>query len=92
MSRKRIEGNVALVTGANRGIGRAITEALLERGAAKVCAGARKPEALADLVESYGDRVVPIPARCYRCRSSERRALIRHASDDHTRITSDRSE
>jgi NAD(P)-dependent dehydrogenase (short-subunit alcohol dehydrogenase family) len=33
----------ALVTGANRGLGKALTEALLERGA-KVYAGARRPE------------------------------------------------
>ena len=39
-----IEGSVALVTGANRGIGRAFTRALLERGAAKVYAGVRRPE------------------------------------------------
>ena len=30
-----IEGTTALVTGANRGIGRAITEALHDRGAAR---------------------------------------------------------
>ena len=60
MSKTRISGTVALVTGANRGIGRAITEALLERGAEKVYAAARKSEALADLRESYGDRVVPL--------------------------------
>ncbi len=37
-----------------------ITEALLERGAEKVYAAARKSDALADLRESYGDRVVPL--------------------------------
>ncbi len=45
MKKTRIEGSVALVTGASRGIGRALTEALLERGARKVYAGARDPEA-----------------------------------------------
>jgi len=41
-----IGGAVALVTGANRGIGRALTEALLARGAKKVYAAARQPETL----------------------------------------------
>ncbi len=46
MNARRIEGAVALVTGANRGIGRALTEALLSRGVKKVYATARNPEAL----------------------------------------------
>jgi NAD(P)-dependent dehydrogenase (short-subunit alcohol dehydrogenase family) len=56
----RIEGSVALVTGANRGIGRAITEALLARGAEKVYATARDPKTLAVLQERYGSRVVAL--------------------------------
>jgi NAD(P)-dependent dehydrogenase (short-subunit alcohol dehydrogenase family) len=43
---QRIEGAVALVTGANRGIGRALTESLLARGVRKVYATARNPETL----------------------------------------------
>lgn len=39
----RIEDSVALVTGANRGLGRAFAQALLERGARQVYAGARDP-------------------------------------------------
>ncbi len=46
MKAQRIEGAIALVTGANRGIGRALTEALLARGVKKVYATARHPEAL----------------------------------------------
>jgi NAD(P)-dependent dehydrogenase (short-subunit alcohol dehydrogenase family) len=43
-----VKASVALVTGANRGIGRAITQELLARGAAKVYAGARDPATLED--------------------------------------------
>ncbi|MFF3561323.1 SDR family oxidoreductase [Streptomyces sp. NPDC002574] len=43
-----IEGSVALVTGANRGIGRAFARALLDRGAARVYAGVRDPESVVD--------------------------------------------
>jgi NAD(P)-dependent dehydrogenase (short-subunit alcohol dehydrogenase family) len=39
-----IDGSVALVTGASRGIGLAFARALLSRGAAKVYAGVRRPE------------------------------------------------
>ena len=43
-----IEGSVALVTGANRGLGAAYTRALIDRGAAKVYAAVRRPEAVTD--------------------------------------------
>ncbi|KAA0932012.1 SDR family oxidoreductase [Streptomyces apricus] len=42
----RIEGAVALVTGANRGLGRHFARQLLERGAARVYAAARRPESV----------------------------------------------
>ena len=57
MKAQRIEGAVALVTGANRGIGRALTEALLTRGVRKVYATARNPEALRALRD---ERLVPL--------------------------------
>lgn len=48
-----IAGSIALVTGANRGIGRRFVDELLARGAAKVYATARRPE----LVEITDPRV-----------------------------------
>ena len=39
----QIAGKVVLVTGANRGVGRAFVEALAARGAGKIYAGARDP-------------------------------------------------
>lgn len=45
----QIRGCVALVTGANRGIGRSYVAALLANGARKIYATARRPEGVADL-------------------------------------------
>lgn len=56
----KVENSVALVTGANRGIGREFAAELLRRGAAKVYLGARDPASLADLVALDPDRLVPI--------------------------------
>ena len=56
----KIEGRVALVTGANRGIGLALVEALLDRGAGKIYAATRKPEALADLAALSRGVVIPL--------------------------------
>lgn len=42
----QINGSVAFVTGANRGLGRHFAEQLITRGAAKVYAAARRPETI----------------------------------------------
>jgi NAD(P)-dependent dehydrogenase (short-subunit alcohol dehydrogenase family) len=51
-----IAGTHALVTGANRGLGKAFVEQLLNRGAAGVYAAARNP----DTIDVNDDRVIPI--------------------------------
>lgn len=56
----RIAGARALVTGANRGLGLHLVEALLDRGADRVYAAARNPDTLADLVARAGGRVRPV--------------------------------
>jgi NAD(P)-dependent dehydrogenase (short-subunit alcohol dehydrogenase family) len=50
----QIQGSVALVTGANRGIGKAIAGELLARGASKVYAAVRDPASVTD------DRLVAV--------------------------------
>ncbi|MEO1527192.1 MAG: SDR family oxidoreductase [Planctomycetota bacterium] len=55
-----VKNKVALVTGANRGIGKAIVDALITAGAAKVYAAVRDIATAHPLVEAYGDQVVPI--------------------------------
>jgi NAD(P)-dependent dehydrogenase (short-subunit alcohol dehydrogenase family) len=44
----KVEGSVAFVTGANRGLGAAFTRALFDRGAARVYAAVRRPETVSD--------------------------------------------
>lgn len=51
----QIEEQTVVVTGANRGLGRSLVEALLDHGAAKVYAAARTPSAF-----SNHPRVVPV--------------------------------
>ena len=55
-----IQNSVALVTGANRGIGRELVIALANAGAAKVYAAARDPDTVADLVAMDPARIVAI--------------------------------
>jgi NAD(P)-dependent dehydrogenase (short-subunit alcohol dehydrogenase family) len=46
-----VAGAVALVTGANRGIGAAFVQGLLDAGARRVYAAARNPQTLATLAQ-----------------------------------------
>lgn len=52
-----IEGKRVLVTGASRGLGRALVTAFVNAGASEVLAGARKRE---DLVALQSERVTPV--------------------------------
>ena len=55
-----IKNTVALVTGASRGIGAALVQALLEHGASKVYAAARHEGDLARLRAAQDRRIVPV--------------------------------
>ncbi len=55
-----VQGAVALVTGANRGIGKAIVESLIKQGADKVYAAVRALENANALIEKHGDKIVPV--------------------------------
>lgn len=56
----KVENSVALVTGANRGIGKCYVEALVNRGASKVYACARSASSVSNLVNQYPGKVEAI--------------------------------
>ncbi len=56
----KIKNQVALVTGASRGMGRVYVDALLKAGAKKVYAGARNPKDVSDLVEASNGKVIAL--------------------------------
>ena len=55
-----IEGKTVLITGANRGIGKALAQAFLAAGVGKLYATARKPETVQPLIDAYGQKVVAL--------------------------------
>lgn len=55
-----IKHSIALVTGANRGVGLALVEELLARSVDRVYAAVRSPELLEKVILRHGDRVIPI--------------------------------
>ncbi len=57
-----IQNKVALVTGANRGIGKSIVETFLSHGADKVYLAVRNPESTKDLEAKFGGKVTTLRA------------------------------
>lgn len=57
----QIQGAIALVTGANGGIGQYYIQGLQAAGAKRIYAGARNPDSLKDIVATDPDRIIPIP-------------------------------
>ena len=55
-----LKEKIILITGANRGIGKALVDSFMEYGATKVYAAVRSLDNASPLVEKYGDKIVPI--------------------------------
>lgn len=75
----KIEGTSALVTGANRGLGRELVEHLLAAGAAKVYATARDVTGVQDLADAHPGRVEALQLDI--TRSEQIESARRHCQD-----------
>lgn len=53
----QIKDKTILITGSNRGIGKAMVESFLKHGARKIYAGVRRLDAALPLTETFGDRI-----------------------------------
>ena len=56
----QLANEVVFITGANRGIGKAILTEAIRRGSQKVYAAVRDPKSVEALVREFGDKVVPV--------------------------------
>ncbi|MBD1848087.1 SDR family oxidoreductase [Cyanobacteria bacterium FACHB-63] len=57
----QVQGSIALVTGANGGIGQYYIQGLQAAGATRIYAGARNPDSLNEIAATDPDRIIPIP-------------------------------
>ncbi|UBF26155.1 SDR family oxidoreductase [Kovacikia minuta CCNUW1] len=56
----QVQGSIALVTGANGGIGQYYIQGLQAAGATRIYAGARNPDSLKEIAATDPDRIIPI--------------------------------
>ena len=57
-----VKNKIALITGANRGIGKAIVQSFIEHGAKKVYLAVRDTNSTTELEKEFGDKVVTVRA------------------------------